>query len=420
MSDGGAPLTGAVSGTAASGKAIAGARVTLKGSDGQTKTATTDGGGKFTLDASDVRAPFLLRVELAGGGALFSVGNQAGVVNIHPFTDLVVASWYKVQGKSTSDGFTDPAATPPPGRMEVKVIAALVMEIVAKWLADNGLDPTRFDLFGTPFDADARGFDKVLDGTQVNTTSGMITIKDHPTSPTVTQQSMVSYDVANTKIEVSTTTTAPSGTTSTTSGAVVPTKPALQQAMAGTNATLARLKETVLARGQALTDADCATVIADDYLHDGKDKSLFAADMATFLRGLPITAMEIERVVDYQDATKVLTYDFVVAFDVGGQVQKERQRFVAKLVGASWLLWGNRHIADVDMQVEMRSNSGGEPYKRVNVPRRGARRDVVGGQRQRGRNLRERHALDEHGGAYSDVSSDPHHQPHGDDACLLP
>src|SRR5437016_4555279 len=96
--DGGGSLDGGLSGVAATGHPIAAATVTLKDSAGTTKTATTDSAGKFTLDLAGVVAPFLLKVDLATGTSLYSVGSQVGVVNIHPLTDLIIELWYKVQG----------------------------------------------------------------------------------------------------------------------------------------------------------------------------------------------------------------------------------------------------------------------------------------------------------------------------------
>ncbi len=94
-----APETGAVSnGVAAVGAPIVGGQVTLKCASGATAAASTGADGGWTVSIKSGDYPCLIRVAggRAGGeeltGALYSVASGAGVSNITPLTDLIVAA----------------------------------------------------------------------------------------------------------------------------------------------------------------------------------------------------------------------------------------------------------------------------------------------------------------------------------------
>lgn len=126
-----------LAGTAATGLPVAIAGLTIKDKNGVSKTGTTDAKGKYSIDVTGLTAPFLLRVTLPSGAFLYSVGGSAGVVNIHPLTNLIVQSWYHVQGTTVDSAFSNPASNPPLTTTTVKVIASVVENIVKKWLVDN-------------------------------------------------------------------------------------------------------------------------------------------------------------------------------------------------------------------------------------------------------------------------------------------
>src|SRR5512142_3327314 len=89
-----------VSGTAASGAPLASVTVTLKDATGASRTATTAADGRFSIDTTGLTPPFLVLVADAGG-ALYSVSADAAAqstINVTPLTDLIIRSWYEVQG----------------------------------------------------------------------------------------------------------------------------------------------------------------------------------------------------------------------------------------------------------------------------------------------------------------------------------
>ena len=88
--------TASVSGTAATGAAIASGTVTLKCVSGTSTAATTGTDGSFTIDVSGVTLPCVARVDYkdASGAAqkLHTFISAAGTANITPITELLVAN----------------------------------------------------------------------------------------------------------------------------------------------------------------------------------------------------------------------------------------------------------------------------------------------------------------------------------------
>jgi fibronectin type 3 domain-containing protein len=173
-----------LSGTAAAGAPIASAQITLKDKYGMLKTIETGTDGKYSVDVSGMTAPFLLRITSGGTTTLYSTASDTGTVNIHPFTDLIIRSWYKAKGSDIDDYFvgTEPLASPPTAS-EIATIEAVVRSILSTWLTQVGLTETSFNLLTSPFDANSEGFDKVLDYTKVTIdTTGQVTVTS--TDPT--------------------------------------------------------------------------------------------------------------------------------------------------------------------------------------------------------------------------------------------
>ena len=173
------PVAATLSGTAATGKAIASATVTIKGANGVKITTATDTTGKYpATNVTTLTAPYLLKVTTAAGTNIYSVATAAGTANIHPFTDLIIRNWYKVKGSDVEtefNGTLTPANIPTPA--EINTIKAVVKNILSTLLAKEGV--STFDLIATPFNADSTGFDKVLDSTRVTiatTVAGTVTV----------------------------------------------------------------------------------------------------------------------------------------------------------------------------------------------------------------------------------------------------
>lgn len=345
-----------MSGTAATGAAVANATITVKDAAGASKTATTGADGKYTIDVAGMTAPFLVKVDLPVGTALYSVGGAAGVVNVHPFTNLIIKTWYEVQGKTMDAAFADPAGNPPPSSTEIKVIAIVVEEIVQKWLVDKGIDPANFDLISTPFDANGTGFDGVLDLSEI-AANGTITINDGTTTQTTT----ITPNTTDGSATVATTTTSGGNTSSSVSTTVVPTSAAQQTALSGVGTALNQFATIVNSKGAALADSDLSSLFDPGYLSDGFGASIGAAHLASDLRGAAVNSFTVDRLLSYDDTNKVVSIVGSVSITVDGVTLNEK--FTAddgfsfkQQAGGTWLIYGNQRPASGGLSVEMRTD----------------------------------------------------------------
>lgn len=141
---------------------------------------TTDADGNYTSpNLSTLTAPYLVHVIKAGPPAveLYSIGSAAGVVNIHPLTDLIIRTWYQVQGTDVVTAFNSATPPAPPTATELGVIKQVVKNLLVQFLGlIASVDSGSFDLISTPFIADSTGFDNFLDNINVNAASGVIAI----------------------------------------------------------------------------------------------------------------------------------------------------------------------------------------------------------------------------------------------------
>lgn len=106
----------ALHGFVAVGRPVAGAAITVKCSNGKTYTATSDAGGAYSVavDAGALPCVFESSGGTAGGVPfnvkLHSIALAAGVVNITPLTDFVVAAFARTSASAYFAGSFDAAA----------------------------------------------------------------------------------------------------------------------------------------------------------------------------------------------------------------------------------------------------------------------------------------------------------------------
>ena len=157
-SDSGTPVVTALtlSGTAATGAAIANAPVSAKCGTG-TGTATTAANGSFTIAITGGALPCVIEVRPSAGGALRSVADGSGgggsvSINITPLTELVAA---RMAGGSPADLFTtfDAAAQAKVTPAAVSAAIAAITSALQGVVDLTGVNPIRDTLvIGNPLD----------------------------------------------------------------------------------------------------------------------------------------------------------------------------------------------------------------------------------------------------------------------------
>lgn len=161
-----------LSGTAATGAALADATIEVVNKNGQTATTTTDQNGKFTIQI-DTGAPYMIKAS-KGDTVLYSYAADAGYVNVTQLTTQsilaankaaedrdfdsladVYANWKQIAAETTIDEFNEILE-----EASKEAIANLKTVFEA-----NGFNSTTGypDLFEYEFDANSTGFDAILD-----------------------------------------------------------------------------------------------------------------------------------------------------------------------------------------------------------------------------------------------------------------
>src|SRR5581483_9169596 len=349
--------TATVSGTAATGQAVASAVITITGAAGGTVTATTAADGSYTADVSSLTAPYLEKVTTGAGTVLYSVGPAAGTVNIHPLTDLIVRAWYEAQGKTADAAFADPAGNPPPTATEVAVVASVVEKVVAKWLTDKGIDPTQFDPITTTFKADGTGFDAVLDTLNID--------HSNPAAPVITINAGASgtqttnLTVGGTgDISASTSITVGGVTSTSFTSAFVPASAAAKTALTGVLTTLSNMAAVINAKGASLAGADILPFVDSAYLGGGENAAQFAASMASDMAGNTLDSFTVNHILSFDSVNNIIAIDGQVTVTSGGtkivqEVDENGDGLIFKRESdGSWKFFGNQQRAKINLKTE--------------------------------------------------------------------
>ncbi len=156
-------------GTAAGGAAIVGS-VTVKGANGNIKTALIEADGSYEVDVTGLTAPYRLRAEGQVGGKHYKLHSYAeeatidGTVNITPFTDLIIAN----TAHQLAENFFDSAIDTDLDEDELAAQEDALQDKLQNIFDALGLD-TALDLLNTSFSADHSGLDAALDLISIET-----------------------------------------------------------------------------------------------------------------------------------------------------------------------------------------------------------------------------------------------------------
>lgn len=161
------PTAKTISGTAAAGAPIVG-QVTIKDANGVLKTVNLDINGKYSIDVTELTAPFVFRAQGKAGArnvSLFSAATSADInhtINITPFTDLMIAN---LAGQAAEKYFENPAFSKLTAD-ELNSARTVLTQRLLPALTSLGV-ASSFDLLRSAFSANHTGFDAVMDTVQV-------------------------------------------------------------------------------------------------------------------------------------------------------------------------------------------------------------------------------------------------------------
>jgi hypothetical protein len=171
---GGTTTSTTLSGTTATGKPLASVAVYLKDSKGNIRSTITDANGKFSFDTTGLTPPFYLKTQ---GFGLFSYTDQkSGTANITPLSTAVVA----IANNGNADIYTNPPPQLNLDNAKTSLKKNLLDPVLQKYGVQNA------DFITTPFDANGKGMDAVLDSIFISVNSDKtIEIKNPFTGQTI-------------------------------------------------------------------------------------------------------------------------------------------------------------------------------------------------------------------------------------------
>ncbi len=157
------PATVLLTGTAATGAAMAGTTVRALSAAGSTATSTVAADGQYSLRINQ-GGPYLLSATDAAGKTWYSYASGAGTTNITPLTTLALLD--ANAGKPLADllaGWQGQQLAP----NTVAQSATKVNTNLAAPMRSAGLNPLTVNIFSDPFAANHLGIDGLLDGLRV-------------------------------------------------------------------------------------------------------------------------------------------------------------------------------------------------------------------------------------------------------------
>ena len=189
-SSSGATLTG----TVATGAALANAKITVKDSKGASKTATADANGNFSVDVTGMTAPLIIQAVSQGVvRTLYAISQTipaSNVINVTSITDSLALG----SGLKPADVFADPV-----GKFasvdfaKLKTAQNNLKTALAAYLTALGVSASS-DLVSTPFSADNTKVDALLDC--LSNVSGVLSVKASCTGGAAVQAFNPAQDVA--------------------------------------------------------------------------------------------------------------------------------------------------------------------------------------------------------------------------------
>ncbi len=335
-----------VQGTVAEGAAGSYASVTVRGANGAEVEAEADVSGFYEADVTRLVPPYFVRADLESGHTLYafarasddaaaeamdspvtgsegsesSAGGATGpgqsyvYINVHPFSDLLVAVYYLALDLELDDVFPEfGPSSPYPSREEIESIIGPISDALVRAFPGGDLaflaDPVAYGSDGLALEAafspDGTGFDALLDSLTVapDRRSFMIVNGDVQVEIGIAAVPGSPGDGRQLRFEMSA--IGPSGDSGEEQLLLLPGDTELREAMSGAQSVIQRAADIANSRGTLLTASDLLPLFASDYLNAGENRDIAAARLAGMLRGKVVGAEPV-RLVHYDRINKVV------------------------------------------------------------------------------------------------------------------
>jgi hypothetical protein len=329
-----APRATTLSGTAAAGAPIIGT-VTIKdsASPANTKFVTIAADGNYSVDVSDLTAPYMVRADGYVGGNeyhLYSAGTAAdvgGTINITPLTDLIMANIAGTLAQTYFDSGSFSTLTATEMTTQADALKAKLLPILqAVGVSDS------IDLLRSSFSTDHTKIDAVLD---------VIRVATDPATSIATITNIITQEQMTSNIETGTYTGELTDTTGVTEAVSD-----IQKISAGFDAFSKLFATSIPSPTNAtlLGLFDAAT-----FMDGGQDLNSFLSELTTdpSMIGIKFANIAIQS-IDTTNDTAVITFDVIQ----DGVVEKDGPMVfhMIKKADGKWYMQGDLRIAGVNIE----------------------------------------------------------------------
>jgi len=342
-----------ISGTATTGSPLAQLPVEISDALGRRETVLTGARGDFSLKATRLASPYLVRLQIPGGRTLYSVSVYNGensTVNLTPLTDLIVRSWYDLRGLSVDYAFDRPKA-PRPTSIEIDLISRLFVGNLSRWLRQNGVPEWDFKPISTVISAETPGIERVLQLLETDSQAGLMVVRNGA----LTQQVSIERQAQTGRLTTQSQTTGTYGTTTFTAATYIPQSRDQLAGIRDLNALASRFAQVIDTRGESLTADDLAAFMTEDLLHDGLNRTQHSALLATTWRGLH-PECRINRIL----ALNIESATIEATLECASDVTTRQSQYLFVRHGADWLIDGSHRQAALATTAETRNYQGAE------------------------------------------------------------
>lgn len=306
------------------------------------KKTKTDGNGKYTIDVAGFDKPYLIKVS-SKNEELLSVGFEAGIVNIHPLSDLSVRLYGQMCAMDFDSVFEKISElSKVPGKEDFDIIAGVVKEIVWRELVRNNVDPESFDFITTPFDANGAGFDAMLDGTRVTISNDGVSADITVDSDDISQVSAIALEPQTGNVKIKTRTTSPEGVSENDTTVFIPSSGTVKGFVHEINAMLDAFKNTLNGKNSDSFEDELRSYFSDDFLDEGINQQDAVEYWGAEFQDVEVEVLQIAKVLSFDEKNSTVSVELFIETSRNGNSETSDFEMILKKHDEKWQFYGNQ------------------------------------------------------------------------------
>ncbi len=174
--------------------------VEVKSADGQRSNITYNANGEYSVDQLPGAGPWLLRVQLNQGRALYGIAYADGTRNINTFSDISLRRWFSMESLDVDEQFESNAPIqnlPSAIEYDTSVTSVFVLiELVAASYEVSGND-----VISTPYETNSQGLHAFLQGNSVVLEDGLVSFQLTDPETNIQSETATTIEIASNLME---------------------------------------------------------------------------------------------------------------------------------------------------------------------------------------------------------------------------